>query len=142
MRRARLLWISLFALVWVVGFPAPAQAGVFLARADIADNGAAVATLSDTLVPSNRYLLTLTAIGGGTCGIPGPLVQIADTDMQGIANPVNAYTAGACDLYDAEVTYLVAWVGSPGASGQLPIVCTWVKGTKQCTPTELSVAAP
>lgn len=123
--------------------PAPAHAASsFQVKARVAPNGAASAYLSDTLVPSNRYLLTLTATGGGTCGPLGPTVQIVDTDTQGFANPVTAATFGGCTLYDASVVYTVTWNGSPGSSGQLPIHCTWVSGVQQCTPSEVNVVVP
>lgn len=142
MTRACLLLAPLTTAA-LVAAPAPAHAaGSFEVEATISDNGAAFAELSDTLVPANRYLLTLTATGGGTCGIPGPTVQIVDTDTQGFANPVSASTAGACDLYDATVVYLVTWAGNPGPSGQFPVVCVWTKGTKQCTPTSARIAVP
>ena len=143
MTRARLL-TTLLLTAAITTLPAPPAhaAGSFDLRAQIAPNGAATATLSDTLVPSNRYLLTLTATGGGTCGVPGPMVEIAQTAREGYANPVSAATPGACTLYDASMVYTVTWNGNPGSSGQLPIYCTWVEGTQQCSPTTVSIVAP
>ena len=143
MTRARLL-TTLLLTATITALPAsPAHAaGSFVIDADIATNGGATATLSDTLVPSNRYLLTLTATGGGTCGLPGATVQIVDNDIEGFANPVSAATSGACTLYDAAVAYTITWYGDPGVSGQFPILCTWTKGTQQCSPTTVSIVAP
>ena len=143
MKRICLLSAATLA-VSVATTPAPANAslGAFRVKADIAPNGGATAYLSDTILPSNRYLLTLTATGGGTCGLTGPTVQIVDSDVQGYANPVSATTAGACTLYNASVVYTVTWSGNPGASGQFPIYCTWVRGTQQCSPTQANIVAP
>lgn len=93
-------------------------------------------------MPSNRYLLTLTATGGGTCGLLGPTVQIVAAARDGFANPVSVSTPGACALYDATVFYTVTWTGIPGTSGQLPIACVWRSAVKTCTLTAVSVAAP
>jgi hypothetical protein len=135
--------VTLLLTAGVTAIPAPAGAATsFDVRADIEPNGAAFAWLSDTLMPSNRYLLTLTATGGGTCGVPGPTVQIVDTDVQGYANPVSAATSGACTLRDASVVYTVTWNGNPGTSGQVPIHCVWANGAQQCTPSTFSIVVP
>jgi hypothetical protein len=133
--------ISLVAAVTAAPAPAHAALGSFSVRAFVAPNGGATAVLSDTIIPSDRYLLTLTATGGGTCGLTGPVVEIADADVQGFANPVSAAVAGACTLYNASVVYTVTWTGNPGPSGQFPIYCTWVQGTQTCSPTDATIAA-
>lgn len=107
-----------------------------------AANGGGTAYLSDTIVPSNRYLLTLTNTGTGTCGLTGPTVQIADFDVQGFANPVSATVSGACTLYNASVVYTITWTGLPGTSGQFPVYCTWVLGNQQCSLTTVQVLLP
>lgn len=112
----------------------PAQAaGYFEVRVDVADNGGATATLTDTLMPGNKYLLALTATGGGTCALAGPTVQIAGVGYGGFSNPVSATVSGACRLYNGAVMYTASWTGLPGASGQFPVHCTWVLGVERCS---------
>lgn len=126
-----------------VSTPAPAAAaGAFTVTLSPAGNGGATATLSDTILPSNQYLLTLTSTGTGTCTLTGPIVQIADFDVRGFGNPVTATVSGACTLYNAVVTYTVTWTGVTGSSGQFPVVCTWVLGMRRCSVSSFSVPSP
>lgn len=123
--------------------PAPAAAaGAFTVTLTPASNGGGTATLSDTILPANQYLLTLTSTGSGTCTLTGPTVQIADFDVRGFANPVSATVSGACALYNAVVAYTVTWTGVTGTSGQFPVVCTWVLGLRRCTTSTFSLPSP
>lgn len=143
MNRARMLTtLALTAAVTAVPAPAHAAPQEFRIEVRPGTNGGATATLSDTILPSNRYLLTLTATGAGACGFPGPTVQIADTDVQGSTNPVSATVSGACTLYNGTVVYTVTWTGLPGSSGQFPVHCTWVLGTQQCSVSTVTLAVP
>lgn len=133
---------SLAAAVVVAPTAAEATHAAFVVKINPDPNGGGTAYVSDTLVPSNKYLLTLTNAGTGTCGLTGPTVQIADTDVQGFGNPVSASVSGACALYNAAVVYTVTWTGVPGASGEFPVLCTWVVGTMECSVTTVNLALP
>lgn len=134
--------VSVAAALVIAPTSAEATHAAFKVSLAPAANGGATATLSDTIMPSNRYLLSLSATGTGTCGLTGPTVQIVDVDIQGPSNPVTAATAGACTLYNATVVYVVTWTGLPGSSGQFPVYCVWAVGQMRCSVTTVSVAVP
>lgn len=119
--------------------PVPASAaGAVTISVKPQANGGATASITDTVLASNYYIVALTATGTGTCSLTGPTVQIADAGI-GSGNPASADTSGACALYNGHVDYLFTWSGLPGTSGQLPVSCTWLLGRMSCTPGTFSV---
>ncbi len=107
--------------------------GKFIAKIDVAQNGAAVGTVSDTISTDSTYYTVLTATGGGTCSLLSPTVVITDVDYDGFSNPSMTSTEGACNLYNATVEYTLTWTSILGTTGVLPVTCDWVLGTKTCT---------
>lgn len=117
---------------------APAHAdidltGQFRVSIDVANNGAAVGFVSDTINTDSSYFIVLTASGSGTCGLTGPVVTIADFGTDGFSNPASTSTAGACALYNASVEYTLTWTSILGTTATLPVSCNWTLGAKRCT---------
>jgi hypothetical protein len=92
-------------------------------------NGGADVTLSDTIHSTYTYLMTVTAVGFGTCSLTSGTVQIEGYDVKGFGNPLKATTPGTCNLYDAVVEYTITWTTLSGSQGQLPIRCIWLLGS-------------